>query len=48
VHGRSQVKSFEDVVELDLRYQRRWTPMYDLVLIFKTVYVMLFDRSGAY
>ncbi len=48
VHGRSRVKSFEDVVELDLRYQRRWTPFYDVVLIFKTVYVMLFDRSGAY
>jgi lipopolysaccharide/colanic/teichoic acid biosynthesis glycosyltransferase len=48
VHGRSRVKSFEDVVELDLRYQRRWTPFYDVVLIVKTVYVMLFDRSGAY
>lgn len=48
VHGRSRVKSFEDVVELDLRYQRRWTPLYDVVLIFKTVYIMLFDRSGAY
>ncbi|MGD1903574.1 MAG: sugar transferase [Geitlerinemataceae cyanobacterium] len=48
VHGRSSVTSFEDVVNLDIRYQHRWNPSYDLMLIFKTVCVMLFDRSGAY
>lgn len=41
VHGRSAVKDFEDVVRLDLRYQRQWHPLYDLLLIAKTLYVIL-------
>lgn len=47
VHGRSSVTDFEDIVELDLRYQRRWSPAYDLALIFKTLYVV-FAKVGAY
>ena len=46
VHGRSSVKDFEEVVNLDLRYQSNWYPLYDLVLIAKTIYV-IFKRSGA-
>ena len=48
VNGRSKVRSFEDVIRLDLLYQKNWSLMYDLKLIFKTIAV-LFDRnSGAY
>ncbi|MGV0026740.1 sugar transferase [Phormidesmis priestleyi] len=47
VNGRSTVKDFEQIVALDLRYQTAWTPMYDLVLIFKTIYV-IFARVGAF
>jgi anti-anti-sigma factor len=48
VHGRSSVKDFEDIIKLDLRYQERWSIMYDFQLIFKTVAVLLSKESGAY
>ncbi|MBW4439892.1 MAG: sugar transferase [Plectolyngbya sp. WJT66-NPBG17] len=47
VSGRSMIKDFEDVVQMDLRYQTIWTPFYDLVLIAKTVYVIVV-RKGAF
>lgn len=47
VNGRSAVKDFEDVVDLDLRYQNRWSPLYDLMLIWRTFSVLL-NKSGAY
>jgi lipopolysaccharide/colanic/teichoic acid biosynthesis glycosyltransferase len=47
VSGRSQVKDFEQIVDLDLRYQENWYPLYDLLLIAKTFYV-LFGRTGAF
>jgi exopolysaccharide biosynthesis polyprenyl glycosylphosphotransferase len=47
VYGRSTVQNFEQIVQLDLRYQDRWSILYDLLLIFKTVKVVLF-REGAY
>ena len=46
VNGRSSVKDFEEVVNLDLRYQSQWYPLYDLVIILKTIYV-IFARIGA-
>ncbi|MDY7014530.1 MAG: sugar transferase [Cyanobacteriota bacterium] len=46
VNGRSQVTDFEAVVNLDLRYQQRWTLGYDLILLVKTLYVV-FARVGA-
>lgn len=45
-NGRSDVKDFEKIVELDLRYQNVWHPLYDLAIIWKTVYVV-FARVGA-
>ncbi len=48
VNGRSQVSNFQDVIELDLRYQRNWSLMYDLKLIFKTVMILFNKNSGAY
>ncbi|MDJ0797131.1 MAG: sugar transferase [Calothrix sp. MO_167.B12] len=47
VNGRSQIMDFEQVVDLDLRYQKNWHPMYDFLLIVKTVYVIL-ARKDAY
>lgn len=46
VNGRSRVKDFEEVVNLDLRYQSKWHPLYDLVVIAKTIYVIV-ARVGA-
>lgn len=46
VSGRSAIKDFEQIVELDLRYQQRWHPLYDLRLILQTIAVIL-NRSGA-
>jgi len=46
VNGRSTVKDFEDIVQMDLRYQAIWSPLYDVVLIFKTVYVILVRRGA--
>lgn len=47
VNGRSNIRNFEDIIKLDLRYQKNWSLMYDLKLIIKTV-MLLFNRdSGA-
>lgn len=47
VNGRSHIKDFEQVFELDLQYQKKWHELYDLSLIFKTIYV-IFARIGAF
>jgi anti-anti-sigma factor len=47
VYGRSKIKSFQEVINLDLRYQRKWTLLYDLQLIFKTIWVIFNKDSGA-
>jgi anti-anti-sigma factor len=47
VNGRSTVRSFEDVIRLDLQYQQNWSLVYDLKLIFKTVVILFNKNSGA-
>lgn len=47
VNGRSSVRSFEDVIRLDLQYQKNWSLIYDLKLIFKTIAVVFNRNSGA-
>lgn len=47
VNGRSAIEDFEQIVDLDLRYQQRWHPLYDLHVLWKTVQTLL-NRSGAY
>jgi anti-anti-sigma factor len=47
VNGRSQVRNFEDVIKLDLRYQHNWSLKYDLKLILKTVLIVFNKNSGA-
>ncbi|AKG22681.1 sugar transferase [Calothrix sp. 336/3] len=48
VSGRSKIQSFEDVVELDLRYQKYWTWKYDLKLMLRTISVIFKKDQGAY
>ncbi len=47
VNGRSQIRDFEDVIKLDLAYQEKWSLLYDLKLIIKTVTVIFSKDSGA-
>ncbi len=47
VNGRSKVRNFEDVIQLDLRYQENWSLMYDFKLIIKTIMVIFSKDSGA-
>jgi anti-anti-sigma factor len=48
VHGRSTVKTFEEVIQLDLRYQQRWSLSYDWQLICKTIQVLFSKNTGAF
>lgn len=47
VRGRSKIEDFEEVVQLDLQYQARWSLLYDLHLIVQTLFVV-FAKDGAY
>jgi exopolysaccharide biosynthesis polyprenyl glycosylphosphotransferase len=47
VNGRSKIRTFEDVIKLDLIYQKNWSFMYDIKLLFKTLFVLLHKDSGA-
>ena len=47
VNGRSNIKKFEDVIQLDLKYQQNWSLVYDLKLILKTILVLFSHNSGA-
>ncbi len=46
VNGRSTVHDFETVVSFDLQYQMQWHFWYDLVIVWKTIYVV-FAQIGA-
>jgi lipopolysaccharide/colanic/teichoic acid biosynthesis glycosyltransferase len=47
VRGRSGVKDFEAIVQLDLAYQEKWSPLYDVRLILETIAAVLL-RKGAF
>lgn len=46
VSGRNEIKDFDEVVRLDLRYIDTWTIWLDIKIILKTLLVMI-DRRGA-
>ena len=46
VRGRSNVLDFEEIVNMDTKYQHSWSTIYDLSLIFQTVAVVV-ARKGA-
>jgi len=48
VKGRSTVHSFEDVIRLDLQYQKKWSLVYDLKLILQTIFILFRKNSGAF
>jgi lipopolysaccharide/colanic/teichoic acid biosynthesis glycosyltransferase len=48
VNGRSSIDDFEDIVQLDLEYQKKWSVVYDLKLILRTILVVLSKKSGAF
>jgi lipopolysaccharide/colanic/teichoic acid biosynthesis glycosyltransferase len=47
VNGRSTIETFDEVVELDLRYQERWNLLYDLKIIFKTLLFLFIKPKNA-
>lgn len=46
-NGRSSINDFEIIVSMDIDYQRKWSVIYDLSLLAKTIRVV-FKKSGAY
>ena len=48
VSGRSNIKDFDEVVKLDLRYIDNWSLMYDVKIMLKTILVLLGANNGAY
>lgn len=46
-NGRSQVEDFEQIVQMDITYQQKWSFFYDLMLIAKTIQAV-FKKEGAY
>ena len=46
-NGRSNIKNFEDIVKMDLDYQQKWSLLYDLKLIVKTIN-LIFQKTGAH
>ncbi|MFM7448822.1 MAG: sugar transferase [Leptolyngbyaceae cyanobacterium] len=46
VSGRSTIKDFEEVLKLDLQYQRHWHPFYDLSIIIRTVFAILVKNDA--
>jgi lipopolysaccharide/colanic/teichoic acid biosynthesis glycosyltransferase len=46
-NGRSSVTDFEDIVKMDVSYQQKWSNLYDLQLILKTILVVL-KKKGAF
>ncbi|MEG3988408.1 sugar transferase [Microcoleus sp. S28C3] len=47
VNGRSGVKDFDEIVLMDLDYQRKWSVVYDISLMCKTIWVVL-SKNGAF
>lgn len=45
-NGRSTVTDFEDVVRLDIAYQHKWSVVYDIQLVFQTIWGVL-RKDGA-
>lgn len=46
VSGRNQIKRFEEILALDLKYIDQWSLWFDLQIIAKTIWVTLFRRGA--
>jgi len=47
VNGRSSIRDFETVIQMDLRYQENWSLLHDIKLILKTIVVLFQKNAGA-
>jgi lipopolysaccharide/colanic/teichoic acid biosynthesis glycosyltransferase len=45
--GRSSIRSFSEVIDLDLQYQQRWSVFFDLYLILKTILLLFLKQEDA-
>ncbi|MBE9192476.1 sugar transferase [Gloeocapsopsis crepidinum LEGE 06123] len=48
INGRSKISNFEEIVELDLRYQKNWSIAYDIKIIFNTLVVFFKKKYDAF
>ena len=46
VSGRSDIKDFDDVVKLDLKYIDEWSLKQDVKIIIQTIWVVLFGKGS--
>lgn len=46
-NGRSAVTDFEDIVQMDITYQEKWSIAYDIELIVKTIWTVM-NKQGAF
>ncbi len=46
VSGRNEIRNFDDVVRLDLRYIEEWSLWLDIKLLFKTFWVVLVSKGA--
>lgn len=46
VSGRSDIQSFEEIVKLDCEYIDKWSPVLDIKIMFKTIYVVLTHKGA--
>lgn len=46
VNGRSNIKNFDEIVRLDIDYQQKWSPFYDLQLLLRTIEVVLLSKGA--
>lgn len=46
INGRSEIKDFDKWMELDLEYIDRWSLLFDMQIIFKTIPVVLFGKGA--
>jgi lipopolysaccharide/colanic/teichoic acid biosynthesis glycosyltransferase len=46
VAGRNQITDFEQIVSLETRYIREWSLLADLIMLFRTVWVVLRMRGA--
>lgn len=46
ISGRSDITDFEEVVRLDTKYIKEWTPGLDIKILFKTVKTVLFKEGS--
>lgn len=45
-NGRSSITDFEDIVQMDIAYQQKWSVIYDLKLILKTVWAVAHSNGA--